>query len=999
MGNYTYKYNPISDAFDIVQDMSLIHMKDAVDTYNDLPITGNSENDARFAKDTDILWVWSVADMSGTLDEWKETAKLSIPQAESDMYYYINCDTGDDNNPGTAGEPFETIQHAIDILPKFLGSNQVLIRLQPSLNYQERVDIQGFYGGFIWIKGDEGATPEDVVIKSVSSDIFTITRSSTPVYINLLTCITTQNNVTCISYDYGSCGYVRQCSFGAEAGTNAGTIGVYAYLNSSAIARECGNASISGMDAVETGLKASIGSRMGHDNTPFGDNYLEIITGGFMHDDTYLTNQDRANFHIPNTDQYLDFGGGNQVAVADVKDVVDNTERKNLSSVTYYINSDTGDDENDGSSESPFLTIQHALDITPKLLGDTTLAIRLQTASNYYERADMSGFYNGYIYIRGDSGTPEDAIIIESNGSGLAINKSSAFVYIRSLTVLSSGNSRYLIAFRYGAHGYVWDCKFGMNPGATNNRGVYAYYGASVIVRECGDASISGIDPVTVGIRGRSGSTVAHDGSLYPFGETHFSLETGSFFHEDISLANQDIINWNDAFNSINKDTILLSGGSGAEELINNGILQINLLPNAPNTLELGSQSLRYKKIWVGGGSVEIGNYSIKTDVTDDDGLEIPATLHIRNASGVSGNICLHSGTEPTESLSATGHRLWMDASGNLQHIKPSSGGNRQIAYGEDLHAHSNKTLLDTYTQTEVDIADAVSLKHWNNNDHIHANHPELDSITDGFHDSRTNDPHNVTKAQVGLTNVPNLDTTNAVNKAHDQNSDTDLDSTFELTFVKKLDNVNVLADITSPGANIESAVTKRHTKNEDYKIEFVGVKASRVGCWGGERPEFSFITFIEYDEEIMRITNGKVGIRTDTPVEQLDVRGAVIAKDGFATKLWDIVGANFEIADPYIEYISPNQQGGRYGTVYRQYWSGSLSDNDVIVSSIATRVVDGYINKRSGSTRFPGGISDMESASWHARYGLLGTSGANDIFIDLAGYTTIAGWVDYTKT
>ncbi|KKL75336.1 hypothetical protein LCGC14_2055920 [marine sediment metagenome] len=454
-----------------------------------------------------------------------------------------------------------------------------------------------------------------------------------------------------------------------------------------------------------------------------------------------------------------------------------------------------------------------------------------------------------------------------------------------------------------------------------------------------------------------------------------------------------------------NTDTILLSGGSGAEELINNGILQISLLPYETNILELGSQTIRFKKIWVGGGSVEIGDYSIKSDTIDNDGLEIPATLHIHDASGVSGNICLHSGTEPAESLSANGHRLWMDASGNLQHIKPSSGGNRQIAYAVDLHAHSNQTLLDTYTQTEVDIADAVSLKHWNNNDHIHANHPELDSITDGFHDSRTNDPHSVTKAQVGLPNVPNLDTTNAVNKAHTQNSDTDLDSTFEATFVKKLDNINVLSDITSPGADIEDAVTKRHsnfsdhTKNEDYKIEFVGDKAARVGCWGGERPEFSFITFIEYDEEIMRITDGKVGIRTDTPVEQLDVRGAVIAKDGFATKLWDVVGANFEIADPYIEYISPNQQGGRYGTVYRQYWSGSLSDNDVIVSSIATRIVDGYINKRSGTTRFPGGVSDMESASWHARYGLNGTSGAGNIFIDLAGYTTIAGWVDYTKT
>jgi len=55
-----------------------------------------------------------------------------------------------------------------------------------------------------------------------------------------------------------------------------------------------------------------------------------------------------------------------------------------------------------------------------------------------------------------------------------------------------------------------------------------------------------------------------------------------------------------------------------------------------------------------------------------------------------------------------------------------------------------------------------------------------------------------------------------AVSKKHSQNTDTDLDATFEATFVKKVDNVNVLADITSPGANIEDAVTKRHSQNTD---------------------------------------------------------------------------------------------------------------------------------------------------------------------------------------
>ncbi len=83
-------------------------------------------------------------------------------------------------------------------------------------------------------------------------------------------------------------------------------------------------------------------------------------------------------------------------------------------------------------------------------------------------------------------------------------------------------------------------------------------------------------------------------------------------------------------------------------------------------------------------------------------------------------------------------------------------------------HTHANKALLDTYDQTNADISDAVS-------------------------------------------------------KKHTQNTDTDLDPTFEATFVKKVDNVNVLADISSPGADIEDAVTKKHTQGTDQALDTGG--------------------------------------------------------------------------------------------------------------------------------------------------------------------------------
>ena len=85
------------------------------------------------------------------------------------------------------------------------------------------------------------------------------------------------------------------------------------------------------------------------------------------------------------------------------------------------------------------------------------------------------------------------------------------------------------------------------------------------------------------------------------------------------------------------------------------------------------------KSLTLPGASLKIGGYTFKEDTTDNDGLELDGTLHIHDVGGVAGNICLHSGTEPTESLDANGYRLWADASGNFQFQKPSGGGSKQV--------------------------------------------------------------------------------------------------------------------------------------------------------------------------------------------------------------------------------------------------------------------------------------------------------------------------------
>lgn len=121
-------------------------------------------------------------------------------------------------------------------------------------------------------------------------------------------------------------------------------------------------------------------------------------------------------------------------------------------------------------------------------------------------------------------------------------------------------------------------------------------------------------------------------------------------------------------------------------------------------------------------------------------------------------------------------------------------------------HTHSNKVLLDSYAQTEVDLADAVSKKH------THSNISILNAITESFttvlktaydstvtwistngtnllnHLTNTSNPHSVTKTQVGLSNVDN---TSDLNKPISTVTQTALNNKANIT------HIHVETDIT----------------------------------------------------------------------------------------------------------------------------------------------------------------------------------------------------------
>lgn len=94
----------------------------------------------------------------------------NIRPLTSDITIYVSANTGSDIlGDGTQSNPFKTIQHAIDILPKDLGGYSAYIIVSNG-TYDEDLLISGFHSGMVSVVSN---SPEsintDVAIKSVVS--------------------------------------------------------------------------------------------------------------------------------------------------------------------------------------------------------------------------------------------------------------------------------------------------------------------------------------------------------------------------------------------------------------------------------------------------------------------------------------------------------------------------------------------------------------------------------------------------------------------------------------------------------------------------------------------------------------------------------------------------------------------------------------------------------------------------------------------------------------
>jgi hypothetical protein len=135
-------------------------------------------------------------------------------------------------------------------------------------------------------------------------------------------------------------------------------------------------------------------------------------------------------------------------------------------------------------------------------------------------------------------------------------------------------------------------------------------------------------------------------------------------------------------------------------------------------------------------------------------------------------------------------------------------------------------TIVDGLA-TDAELSTGLSGK--SDTTHNHDTAYEAKNSNIQSHISSTSNPHNTTKAQIGLTNVPNLDTTNAVNNQHTHSNKTELDKVTDGDHDVRTDNPHAVTkaqvgltnvtDVAQLAASLKGAVNGVAELGSDGKV------------------------------------------------------------------------------------------------------------------------------------------------------------------------------------
>jgi hypothetical protein len=346
--------------------------------------------------------------------------------------------------------------------------------------------------------------------------------------------------------------------------------------------------------------------------------------------------------------------------------------------------------------------------------------------------------------------------------------------------------------------------------------------------------------------------------------------------------------------------------------------LKLDSLSTKTLSILEGGNSPTYYTIFQGGDQTNNVIYTLPTadgtpgQVLSTNGLGILSWINVTGGGGSSYGVNVGTGVgiykqlngSALEFKSLLGNGISFNNGANEITIINADKGSTAVSLHEttynhnNIHTHSNKALLDTYTQTETDLADAVSKKH----SRLH----DLTSTTD--HTS-TATPGKLFKADsnglpIEATNT-DAEVSNAVSKAHDPLTVTD-GTTIDFTLTgQNLTGEVKEASITESKLSLSDVTTLDVSTTKHGFVPKAPNDTSQFlrgdGTWADPKnnldtrylqlvytpttaikPNTNSITALQFQSfdgtSIFNIdtTNGRIGIGTTSPTSKFDVAGTV---------------------------------------------------------------------------------------------------------------------------
>ncbi|WP_097005579.1 hypothetical protein [Lacrimispora amygdalina] len=335
----------------------------------------------------------------------KLNSDLQALSLYSDVSYYVATTGSDTIGDGSETSPYASITKALSVVPKDLSGCKATIFISDG-TYNENITIRGFDNGQLVLRRQG-----DLVLNSLcnaGSIAINTCESISVIGLNFTT-----ENVTSMYVDRCKFVLVEACQSIVSAPSNPSFSFDYTPTVRITNCRSLNHA------ICLRSYSSYIYS--GSWSNSVGNQYGTYVGGGgqIFKGDMYQTTGTTL-------DDYYVSGG----IVASNYGAKIGTLRYDL---TLYVATTGSDITGDGTSENPFRTIQHAVDILPKDLGGHTATIIVANGV-YFERLQVDSFHGGIIYIKSNAETVSDEVTV----SYVNINYCSALTIISGIKINNS---------------------------------------------------------------------------------------------------------------------------------------------------------------------------------------------------------------------------------------------------------------------------------------------------------------------------------------------------------------------------------------------------------------------------------------------------------------------------------------------------------------------------------------------------------------------------------